>query len=204
VAGAFDQYRLPPGRHGLREVHVRESQRWRLLGACAEIIATSGYWSLSLRVLTKEAAVSKGTFYKNFESLGDCVLATHVMAAESALGATLQSCDDDSDTTTPVESAVRVALELLEREPGLAGVLIDAALLDVPGVYHARAEFVEDLAALLSTYGHATPAPSPVPALRLALHRVRAVFGLLASRLPGEPFDLPPSAAAELSHLLQG
>jgi hypothetical protein len=40
---AFAAYRLPSGRHHIPPELVAENQRWRLLGAAAEVLAERGY-----------------------------------------------------------------------------------------------------------------------------------------------------------------
>jgi AcrR family transcriptional regulator len=202
MQGAFDQFRLPPGRHGLPDSHVRENQRWRLLGACAEVIAARGYQGLSLRALTKEAAVSKDAFYKHFENLDDCVRETYAMAAESVLVAAARGCE-----TAPVDNArarggVEAIAGLFSEEPALAYVLADAALLDLPGVHLERAKLADRLAASLASATYGEAASSRKIDWRLSLHRVRATLGCMSLWLiEGTPAALGDAAPA-LSRLL--
>jgi len=192
MQGAFDQFRLPPGRHGLPDSHVRENQRWRLLGACAEVIAARGYGGLSLRALTKEAAVSKDTFYKHFESLGECVVETYAMVAESVLVAAGRGCEgaqSGSATNVGVETIAR----LFSEEPALAYVLADMALLDLPGVYSEQAKLVERLAASLASATLEDAGAGGRLDRRLSLHRVRAALGCLSLWL----VELSPAAVAD-------
>ncbi len=203
MQGAFDQFRLPPGRHGLSDSHVRENQRWRLLGACAEIIAVRGSAALSLRAVTKEAAVSKDTFYKHFENLGECVAETYAMAAESVVAAAARGCETAPSDDARARHGVESIAGLFSEEPALAYVLTDRALLDVPGVHAEQTKLATRLATSLAsaTGGDAT---SRKIGCRLSLHRVRASLGCLSLWLiEGTPAAIG-EAAPELSQLLQG
>lgn len=204
MQGAFDQFRLPPGRHGLSDSHVRENQRWRLVGACAEIVAARGAAALSLRAVTKEAAVSKDTFYKHFENLGECVAETYAMAAESVLAAAARGCDNAPSDDARARHGVESIAGLFSDEPALAYVLADAALLDVPGVHLEQAKLADRLAASLASTSRGEATTSPKIGCRLSLHRVRATLGCLSLWLiEGTPAAIG-DAAPELSQLLQG
>ncbi len=131
----FAEYRLPPGRHGLSDEHVHANQRWRLLGACAEVLAGEGYGALTVTAVSRSAAVSRVTFYKHFDGLRECILATHEMAAQAAIAVARDTCKGAADPATALSEAVGSLLELLASEPALAHVLTDQALNDVPGLW---------------------------------------------------------------------
>jgi AcrR family transcriptional regulator len=203
MQGAFDQFRLPPGRHGLPDSLVRENQRWRLLGACAEIIAARGYGGLSLRAVTKEAAVSKDTFYKHFENLGECVAETYAMAAESVLVAAARGCEAAPSGEAGALRGLQSIAGLFSAEPALAYVLADMALLDVPEVHRERAKLAERLAGSLAAAAQGDHGHGRTIDWRLTLHRVRATLGYLSLWLiEGSPATLGEAAPA-LSQLLQ-
>jgi len=202
MQGAFDQFRLPPGRHKLSDSQVRENQRWRLLGACAEVIASRGYRGLSLRTVTKEAAVSKQTFYKHFEHLGECVAETHAMAVESALAAVAGGCEAAPNREATLLGGLRSLAGLFAEEPALAYVLTDTALLEVPGVQAERARLAGRLARSLASVTGEAAEPKRGIGRRLSLHRVRATAGCLSLWLiDGTPAALA-DATPELSQLL--
>jgi AcrR family transcriptional regulator len=203
MQGAFDQFRLPPGRHGLPDSHVRENQRWRLLGACAEIIAARGSRALSLRAVTKEAAVSKHTFYEHFENLGDCVTETYAMAVESVFAAAARGCERAPVDDVRPRFGLEAITSLFREEPALAYVLADAALLDLPGVHLERARLAERLAAALASATYGEAAGNRKLGRRLSLHRVRATLGCMSLWLiEGTPMAIG-HAVPELSRLLQ-
>ena len=201
MQGTFERFRLPPGRHGLSESHVRENQRWRLLGACAEIVAERGYGALSVRALSREASVSKATFYRQFDDLEDCVSATYEIAVEYALAST-EGCASEAADGEMLRLRIESIFDLLSREPALAQVLTDEALLDVPDVRSIRAEFASRLAACLTAGIEPGGGMGQELGARLALHRIRAAFGYLALRLRDGSGANFSDSALELVQLL--
>ena len=130
AAPHFAAHKLPPGRHGLSREHVAENQRWRLLGAAAELLAEGGYRSLTTHKVAACAAVSFHTFYVHFRGLDDCLRAAFE-AAVKAVGRSARPAG---------------AVELLAGDPALAalfGVEVRAA---VPAVAPAFTAFAESLA----------------------------------------------------------
>jgi AcrR family transcriptional regulator len=130
VERRFAPFKLPRGRHGLSRQHVAESQRWRLLGAAAELLAEDGYLNLTAHKVAYRAAVSSQTFYAHFENLDDCLTAAFEAGARSL------------ESGTVVE-----ALALTAREPLLAPLLSLEARAAVPAIAEAFAGLVESVAA---------------------------------------------------------
>jgi AcrR family transcriptional regulator len=125
----FAAYKLPPGRHGLSREHVAESQRWRLLGAAAELLAEVGYRRLTTHKIAARAAVSFHTFYVHFRGLDDCLRAAFEAAASVV-----------AESARVAESA-----ELLAGDRSLAalfGLEIRAAVPEIRPAFAALAEAV--------------------------------------------------------------
>ncbi len=76
---------LPRGRHGLPRETVVQSQRERILGAMAEVMAENGYVKTSVAMIIKRARVSRETFYEQFRSKEDCFEAAYERAVELLL-----------------------------------------------------------------------------------------------------------------------
>jgi AcrR family transcriptional regulator len=184
---------MPPDR-------VEANQRWRLLGACAEVVAEGGYGALTIGSVSETAAVSKGTFYRQFDSLGDCVLATYEMASANALAATREGCESAANPGLALPAAVSSLLQLLAEEPALAHVLTDAALDDVQGLFPAREEFARRCALILAEL-EGDP-PERARHWRLSLHRVRATKGWLSLLLRAGAAAALPARSGELTQLL--
>lgn len=61
---------LPPGRHGLPPEFVVRNQQHRLLLGFATTVARNGYPNTTVADVTREAHVSRRTFYAHFEDRG--------------------------------------------------------------------------------------------------------------------------------------
>jgi AcrR family transcriptional regulator len=117
---SFASFKLPRGRHGLSREHVSESQRWRLLGAAAELLAEGGYHSLTSHKVARRAAVSSQAFYVHFPNIEDCLVAVVEVGAKNLELAVEQGCDKNTaQPPEPIAGAIRETLALLAREPFL-------------------------------------------------------------------------------------
>jgi AcrR family transcriptional regulator len=68
--------RLRPGPGRTRD-EVAADQRERLQRATVELVAESGYRSLTVRAVSRRARISSGTFYKHYRSTDECFLSTY-------------------------------------------------------------------------------------------------------------------------------
>ena len=78
-----ERWRPPRGRHRLPPEVVARSQRERLLEAAVRVVAAKGYAATTVGDLTKEAGVSRTTFYELFEDKEACFLAAYDNAVEA-------------------------------------------------------------------------------------------------------------------------
>jgi AcrR family transcriptional regulator len=120
---------VPRGRHA-PPLEVRLSvQRRRLFGAAAAVFARVGYAEASAEAISREAGMSKATFYEHFSNKEECILglfdeaATEVMramAGEASAG--LGGNPDDYEER--VRGGVRAFLEILTEYPESAQTLL--------------------------------------------------------------------------------
>ena len=73
----------PRGRHAPPLEVRQETQRQRLLDAAAAVFARSGYAEASAESVSREAGMSKATFYEHFANKEECILALFDAAAEA-------------------------------------------------------------------------------------------------------------------------
>ncbi len=196
----FSSFKVPPGRHGLSPAQVRESQRWRLIGSCAEILAARGYVGTTLNEVVATAAVSKKTFYELFGDLPECIRETHEVAARNTLAVAREACAAAADPAEGLPLAVSAVLAVMAAEPELASVLLDPALLDVPGIGEARRRFDRSFTRMLAASRAAPPIGEADPRGR-SLHLVRAASGWIWSRVQADERALRREAS-ELASLL--
>ncbi|HET7052760.1 MAG TPA: helix-turn-helix domain-containing protein [Solirubrobacterales bacterium] len=140
-------YKLPRGRHGIPREQVKESQRWRLLGAAAEVLAERGYAQTRVEDIAARAGVSRGTLYKQFESLDGCLLAAYEMAADCVCDLARSACEAEGGMEARVRGALDQVLGFLAEEPALAHLLGIEAAVGVPAIATSRERLLGELVA---------------------------------------------------------
>lgn len=124
MSGAGEVTRLPRGRHRLTREQVAGQQRFRMLYAMAEAVATRGYVATSVADVLRGAGVSRETFYQQFRSKQDCFLQALDASADVLLGAIDAA---EPATGTPLErweQLLGAYLEALAGQPALARVFL--------------------------------------------------------------------------------
>ncbi len=120
--------RLPNGRHGLPSEAVERHQRARLIAAMAESCATRGYGATTISDIVAAAAVSRGTFYKFFQSKCECLLAAHDELSERLLAVIDAACAEGGGEPERSRAALHSALDLLAADLDGAQLLTSAIL----------------------------------------------------------------------------
>ncbi len=72
-----ERWRPPRGRHRLPPEVIARSQRERLLEAAVRVVAEKGYGPTTVADLTREAGISRTTFYAMFDDKEGCFLAAY-------------------------------------------------------------------------------------------------------------------------------
>ncbi|HEY5814991.1 MAG TPA: helix-turn-helix domain-containing protein [Solirubrobacterales bacterium] len=146
--------RLPPGSHGIPADVVARNQRERLVAAMAEVCAERGYAEASVERVAKRAGVSSVTFYKQFGSKQDCLLASH----RALLGRLLEEIDravesdeGEAGSGAGVRAIVHTALEIFAADPPSARLLTVEVLAAGPEGVKRHDAMVEAFAERLGT-----------------------------------------------------
>src|SRR3712207_6582494 len=93
---------VPRGRHA-PPLEVRlERQRARLFSAAASVFARVGYAEASAEAISREAGMSKATFYEHFANKEECILQLFDAASEMVRGGVGGATLAD-ETSTPAE-----------------------------------------------------------------------------------------------------
>src|SRR4051795_10361468 len=128
---AEDHVTVPRGRHA-PPLEVRLNvQRQRLFEAAARVFSTVGYAEASAEAISKEAGMSKATFYEHFSNKEECILAlvdTAGQASRMAIAAAASSTEDNFEAK--VHARVHAFLGGLAMFPEMAHVV----MVDVIGV----------------------------------------------------------------------
>jgi AcrR family transcriptional regulator len=182
--------RLPRGRHGLSPEYVAQNQRERLLGALAECLYERGFDETTISMVSKCAGVSKGDFYKQFESKDDCFLVAYDGAVRAIYLRVVEACGKSDDWATRVLAGLTALLDHLAQEPAEARLVLVEGLRVGKGVYDryqdALLSYVPHLRA-----GAPAPAGGAVPPEATDEAVVGGIASLLSRRiLAGDPARL--------------
>jgi AcrR family transcriptional regulator len=139
---------VPRGRHA-PPLEVRLTvQRRRLFEAAAAVFARLGYAEASAEAISREAGMSKATFYEHFANKEECLLALFDQAAADVIremGAVSEG-DDFADYEERVRAGVRAFLGTLERHPDSAYTLLVSILGAGPRAGERRDAILETFA----------------------------------------------------------
>jgi AcrR family transcriptional regulator len=200
-------WRPPRGRHGLPPEVVARSQRQRLLEATIRVVAEKGYGPATVADLTREAGISRTTFYEMFEDKQACFLAAYD-AAVDALVRRVSGAYEAADGPWPERARAGLAmlLEALAEEPALARL----ALVDVgaagPAAQRRYRAAVQRLTPLFDDGRDFAPGGRGLPAnvSRMAIGGVAGLIvdELLSGRAEHLPAILPDVLFAALTPYL--
>src|SRR3954469_8648865 len=133
---AEEHVTVPRGRHA-PPLEVRLNvQRQRLFQAAAKVFSECGYAEASAEAISKEAGMSKATFYEHFANKEECILALTDAAGEASRAAVAAAASTaEQQFEARVHARVSRFLSGLEMFPEMARVV----LVDVIGVGPAGA-----------------------------------------------------------------
>jgi AcrR family transcriptional regulator len=116
---------VPRGRHA-PPLEVRVSvQRRRLFQAAATVFARVGYAEASAEAISREAGMSKATFYEHFANKEECILALFDEATTEVMRGMAGAATDHLDSYEErVRANVGSFLEILARYPESAQTLL--------------------------------------------------------------------------------
>ncbi|MFL5843861.1 MAG: TetR/AcrR family transcriptional regulator [Solirubrobacteraceae bacterium] len=128
---AEDHVTVPRGRHA-PPLEVRLGvQRQRLFEAAAKVFSTVGYADASAESISREAGMSKATFYEHFANKEECILALVDAAGQaSRMSVAAAVMDVEDNFEAKVHARVSAFLRGLSMFPEMARVV----MVDVIGV----------------------------------------------------------------------
>lgn len=217
-AGVGDRWRPPRGRHRLPPEVVARSQRERLLDAAVRVVAGKGYGAMTIGDLTREAGVSRTTFYQLFEDREACFLAAYDNAVEVLVRRVVKAYESERGWPERAAAGLTALLGTLAEEPALARL----SLVDIgsagPAAQRRYRAAVQRLTPLFEEGRDFAPGGRNLPAntSRMAIGGVTGLIAdeLVAGRgeqLPGllsdvlfatlVPYIGPDAAAREVERL---
>jgi AcrR family transcriptional regulator len=124
-----DARTVPRGRHA-PPLEVRLSvQRRRLFEAAAAVFARMGYAEAGAEAISREAGMSKATFYEHFANKEECILALFDEAATEVMRAMVGEASGDlgadpGSYEERIRGGVRAFLQILTEYPDSAQTLL--------------------------------------------------------------------------------
>jgi AcrR family transcriptional regulator len=122
-----ERWRPPRGRHRLPPEVIARSQRERLLEAAVRVVAAKGYAATTVADLTREAGISRTTFYELFEDKEACFLAAYDTVVDALVRRIATAYEAEEGWPRRARAGLGALLQALAEEPQLARL----ALVDV-------------------------------------------------------------------------
>jgi AcrR family transcriptional regulator len=191
--------RLPTGRHGLPRSFVAGNQRLRIIAAMLQLLPRSGYAEITIKDLTREASVSRQTFYAQFAGKEECFLAAYDLTARWLCEQAERAVDSAASWPERVRDGLAEILRLLAENPALACLLTVEAPRAGPAARERQRAGLTKLAAVLRAGRPDRPAlPDELEELLLA-----GALALVARYVEaGRAEQLPEAAEQLLEYLL--
>lgn len=170
---------------------IARSQRERLLDAAVDVVAEKGYPATTIADLTKEAGISRTTFYEMFPDKEACFLAAYDAAADVLARRVLGAFEAEEGWPARARAGLEALLESLAEEPGLARL----ALVDVgaagPAAQRRYRAALQRMTPLFEEGRDFAPEGRRLPA-NTSRMAIGAVVGLIADEIEaGRTEELP-------------
>ncbi len=186
---------IPRGRHAPPLEVRRELQRERLFDAAAIVFARQGYADASAESISREAGMSKATFYEHFANKEECVIALFDRAVGFVLSAMAEAAGSaGEDPAARMTAGTRAFLGALHSHPSEAQTLLVEIIGAGPRAAHRRDEVLQAFASALDAENAAAARRGDFPRFA-SPHDSFALVGAIAElasrqiRL-GEPVDV--------------
>jgi len=154
---AIERGTVPRGRHAPPLEVRREVQRQRLFEAAATVFARIGYADASAESISREAGMSKATFYEHFANKEVCILALFDEGARAVLGAMAEAtASAGGDPRERMRAGIRAFLQQLASHRNESQTLLVEIIGAGPRATERRDAILQTFAdALYDEAGHA-------------------------------------------------
>lgn len=122
-----ERWRPPRGRHRLPPEVIARSQRERLLEAAVRVVAEKGYAATTVADLTREAGISRTTFYAMFADKEGCFLVAYDGLVDALVRRVSVAYEAEEGWPQRARAGLSALLGALAEEPEVARL----ALIDV-------------------------------------------------------------------------
>ncbi len=186
-----ERWRPPRGRHRLPPEVIARSQRERLLDAAIRIVAEKGYAATTVAALTKQAGISRTTFYEMFEDKEACFLAAYDNAVDALVRRITTAYEAEEVWPRRARAGLAALLEALAEEPDLARLALVGVSAAGPAAQRRYRAALQRLTPLFDEGRDFAPSGRQLPA-NTSRMAIGAVAGLIADELvEGQAEGLP-------------
>jgi AcrR family transcriptional regulator len=186
-----ERWRPPRGRHRLPPEVIARSQRERLLDAAIRVVAGKGYAATTVADLTKEAGISRTTFYEMFDDKEACFLAAYDAAVDALVRRITTVYEAEEEWPRRARAGLEALLAALAEEPELARLALVGVSAAGPAAQRRYRAALQRLTPLFDEGRDFAPSGRQLPA-NTSRMAIGAVAGLIADELlQGRAEDLP-------------
>jgi AcrR family transcriptional regulator len=186
-----ERWRPPRGRHGLPPEIVARSQRERLLEATMRVVAAKGYAATTVADLTKQAGISRTTFYELFADKEACFLAAYDESVDVLARRISSAYEAEERWPDRARAGLATLLEALAAEPAQARLAFVDIAAAGPAAQRRSRVAMQRLTPLFDEGRDFTPGGRNLPA-NLSRMAAGAVVGLISDELvAGRADELP-------------
>lgn len=176
---------------------VARSQRERLLDAAVDTIAEKGYATTTIADLTKEAGISRTTFYEMFPDKEACFLAAYDAAADVLARRVAAAFEAEEGWPARARGGLEALLESIAAEPAIARLaLVDFAAAGPAAQRRYRAA-LQRMTPLFDEGRDFAPEGRSLPA-NTSRMAIGAVVGLIADEIEAGGAERLPELLPEV------
>jgi AcrR family transcriptional regulator len=176
---------------------IARSQRERLLEAAVRVVAEKGYGATTVADLTREAGISRTTFYAMFEDKEACFLAAYDSVADALVRRVAAAYEAEERWPDRARAGLAALLAALAEEPAIARL----ALVDVgaagPAAQRRYRAALQRLTPLFEEGRDFAPGGRNLPA-NTSRMAIGAVAGLVADELAEGRAEYLPNLLSDL------
>jgi AcrR family transcriptional regulator len=176
---------------------IARSQRERLLEAAVRIVARKGYAATTVADLTKEAGISRTTFYEMFEDKEACFLAAYDAAVEPLVRRVTNAFESEDGWPRRARAGLAALLDALAGEPDLARLALVGVSAAGPAAQRRYRIALQRLTPLFDEGRDFAPGGRGLPA-NTSRMAIGAVAGLISDELSENGAERLPDLLSDL------
>jgi AcrR family transcriptional regulator len=176
---------------------IARSQRERLLEAAVRVVAHKGYAATTVADLTKEAGISRTTFYEMYEDKEACFLAAYDAAVEALVRRVTAAFEAEEGWPQRARAGLGTLLGALAEEPELARLALVGVSAAGPAAQRRYRAALQRLTPLFDEGRDFAPGGRGLPA-NTSRMAIGAVAGLISDELSENGAERLPNLLSDL------